>query len=323
MVFTNDSLLPLMNNCVQQNVRVFKKRLQPATRLPQTGEPMSQVPAPTSARTVTVGHRQIHLHESGAGAPVLMLHGGGPGASGLSNYVRNVEALARQFRVFVPDLPGYGKSSKGVDATDPFGDQATTMLGLLDALDIEHAHVVGNSLGGACALRMALEAPQRIGRLVLMGPGGIGISQGKPTDGLKRLLGYYAGEGPSFDKLRSFICEDLVFDASQVSDEVLRERFASSLDPEVVANPPLRAPKDLEAFKRMDFLLDPRLPKLQNPTLVMWGTEDRVNPPAGAAALQQRMPACDMVLFSRTGHWVQWERAAEFNAFVAGFLLAA
>ena len=281
------------------------------------------LPAPSQTRSVAVGARQIHVAEFGAGTPLLMLHGGGPGASGPSNYVRNIGALAQHFRVLVPDLPGYGQSSKQVDAADPFGDQAGAMLGLLDALDIERAHVVGNSLGGACALRMALDAPQRVGRLVLMGPGGIGISQSQPTDGLKRLLGYYAGEGPTFDKLRRFICEDLVFDASQVSDAVLQERYAASIDPEVVAHPPLRAPKDLDAFKRLDFLLDARLPALTTPTLVMWGAEDRVNPPAGAAALQQRMQACDTVLFSRTGHWVQWERAAEFNAFVAGFLQAA
>jgi 4,5:9,10-diseco-3-hydroxy-5,9,17-trioxoandrosta-1(10),2-diene-4-oate hydrolase len=313
----------MLNTTVQQQMYMFNRRPQPKTRMPQPGEPMSHVPVPTSARTVAVGNRRIHLHESGAGAPVLMLHGGGPGASGLSNYVRNVEALSRRFRVLVPDLPGYGQSSKGVDPADPFGDLAGAMLGLLDALDIERVHVVGNSLGGACALRMALEAPQRVGRLVLMGPGGIGVSQGTPTDGLKRLLGYYAGEGPTFDKLRRFICEDLVYDASQVSDAVLQERYASSIDPEVIANPPLRAPKDPEAFKRMDLLLDPRLPQLTHPTLVMWGTEDRVNRPSGAAALQQRMQACDSVLFSRTGHWVQWERPAEFNAFVAGFLSAA
>lgn len=283
----------------------------------------ASLPIPSQTRSVAVGARQIHVAEFGAGMPLLMLHGGGPGASGQSNYVRNIGALAQRFRVLVPDLPGYGRSSKQVDAADPFGDQGGAMLGLLDALDIERAHVVGNSLGGACALRMALDAPQRIGRLVLMGPGGIGISQSQPTDGLKRLLGYYAGEGPTFEKLRRFICEDLVFDASHVSDAVLQERFAASIDPEVVANPPLRAPKDLEAFKRLDFLLDPRLPALATPTLVMWGAEDRVNPPAGAAALQQRMAACDTVLFSRTGHWVQWERAAEFNAFVTGFLQAA
>lgn len=273
-------------------------------------------------RTLQVGNRQIHVGELGRGPAVLMLHGGGPGASGLSNYARNVEALSRQFRVIVPDLPGYGHSTKGVDAADPFGDLASTMLGLLDMLDLERAHLVGNSLGGACALRMALEQPERVERLVLMGPGGIGISQNPPTPGLKRLLGYYAGEGPTFEKLRAFICGDLVFDATRIDEAVLRERFEASVDPEVIAHPPLRAPKDLEAFKRLDFLLDPRLPALATPTLVLWGTEDRVNPPAGALALQKLMPACDVTLFSRTGHWVQWERADEFNACVAAFLTA-
>jgi 4,5:9,10-diseco-3-hydroxy-5,9,17-trioxoandrosta-1(10),2-diene-4-oate hydrolase len=284
---------------------------------------MNDMTTPSNTQAIAVGQSRIHLHDVGTGEAVLMLHGGGPGAAGLSNYVRNVDALARHFRVLVPDLPGYGQSTKGIDGGDPFGDQAATMLGLLDVLGIERAHVVGNSLGGACALRMAFERPERIGRIVLMGPGGIGISQSKPTEGLKRLLGYYEGEGPTFDKLRTFICKDLVYDASTISEAVLRERFASSIDPEVVANPPLRVPKDLEAFKKLDFLLDPRLPKLTHRTLVMWGVEDRVNPPSGAAALQQQMQACDTVLFGRTGHWVQWERADEFNAFVTGFLCAA
>lgn len=273
-----------------------------------------------TVRTVQVGDRQIHLNEFGAGAAVLMLHGGGPGASGLSNYSRNVGSLAQRFRVLVPDMPGYGRSTKGVDVDDPFGDIAAAMHGLLDALDIESAHVVGNSLGGGVALRMALEQPQRIGRIVLMGPAGIGISQGKPTDGLKRLLGYYGGEGPTLDKLRQFICEDLVYDGSRISEAVLRERFESSIAADVIANPPLRTPKDLEAFKRLDFLLDARLPKLQNPTLALWGIEDRVNPSSGALALQAKLPVCDVVLYSRTGHWMQWERADEFNAVVAAFL---
>lgn len=279
-------------------------------------------PTSPTARTVALGNRQIHLHEFGAGPPVLMLHGGGPGASGLSNYARNIDALASRFRVLVPDLPGYGGSSKGVNSEDPFGDLAAAMLALLDALGIDRAHVVGNSLGGACALRMALEQPGRVDRLVLMGPGGIGISQAAPTEGLKRLLGYYAGEGPTLEKLRTFICEDLVFDGSRIHEALLRERFEASIDPEVLASPPLRAPKDLEAFKRLDFLLDPRLPALEHRTLVLWGTADRVNPATGAMALQARMPACDVYLFSRTGHWVQWERADEFNAVVTAFLSA-
>ena len=256
--------------------------------------PTTSVPAAT--RTLQVGERQIHLAELGAGPPVLMLHGGGPGASGLSNYARNVEALARHVRVLVPDLPGYGRSSKGVNADDPFGDLATTMLGLLDALDIPRAHVVGNSLGGACALQMALRQPDRIGRLVLMGPGGVGISQNPPSAGLKRLVGYYSGEGPTLDKLRAFLCEDLVYDGSAITDAVLRERFASSIDPEVVANPPLRAPKDLEAFKRLDFLLDAAAATAEPDTA---GHRTEINRSAGALALGARLPACDVYLSAR------------------------
>lgn len=273
-----------------------------------------------SSRAVPVGDRQIQVTEVGAGAPVVLLHGGGPGASGLSNYSRNIVPLAERFRVVVPDLPGYGASTKGVDQSDPFGDLAASMLGLLDALELDRAHVVGNSLGGACALRMALEQPGRVDRLVLMGPGGIGTTRSLPTAGLRRLLGYYGGDGPSREKLRAFIRGDLVFDASAVSEEMLEERYQASIDPEAVANPPLQRPKDLGTAKRMDLLLDPRLKALQNPTLVLWGAADRVNRPSGGPALAKRMQRADLFLLSRTGHWVQWERAELFNTVVAAFL---
>ena len=273
-----------------------------------------------TSTTIAVGSRAIHLVEAGSGSPLLMLHGGGPGASGVSNYSRNIAALARRFRVLVPDLPGYGKSDKALSRTDPFGDLAESMLGLLDALGVRRAAVVGNSLGGACALRMALERPQRISRLVLMGPGGIGTSRSLPTPGLRRLFGYYEGDGPTIEKMRAFIRDDLVYDGRAITDDVIRTRFESSTDPEVVANPPLRRPRGLSALMRMDLTRDPRLTGLRTPTLVLWGTDDRVNRPSGGRLLQRRMPNCDLHLFSRTGHWVQWERAEEFNAVTTAFL---
>jgi hypothetical protein len=95
------------------------------------------------------------------GEPVVLLHGGGPGATGMSNYSRNVDVLADRFRVIVPDLPGYGQSSRDIDQTDPFGDLAFTIRGLLDELGIDSAHIVGNSYGGAAALRLALDRPTK------------------------------------------------------------------------------------------------------------------------------------------------------------------
>jgi len=191
-----------------------------------------------SSRIVQVGARKIFLSEAGSGPAVLMLHGGGPGASGATNYSRNIEALSKHFRVLVPDMPGYGKSSKGVDRNDPFGDLASSMLSMLNILGLRRVHIIGNSLGGACGLRMAIEQPDAVGRLVLMGPGGVNTTRGLPTPGLKRLLTYYKGDGPSLEKITQFIRGDLVYDGSQVPESVIRERYQSSIDPEVIAAPP-------------------------------------------------------------------------------------
>ena len=271
-------------------------------------------------RTVRVNGKEIFVAEEGTGPPIVLLHGGGPGASGVSNYSRNIKALAQHFRVIVPDMPGYGRSAKGVDGSDPFGYLADHIRGMLDDLGIDRAHLVGNSYGGSCALRLALDTPHRVDRLVLMGPGGIGTTRGLPTAGLKSLLGYYGGDGPSLDKLRTFIRSYLVYDGDAVPESLIQTRYESSIDPEVVANPPLQRPSGLRTLWRMDFTRDRRLSTLETPTLVLWGRDDKVNKPSGAAMLGERMPNADVLVTAKTGHWVQWERADFFNAVTTAFL---
>ena len=271
-------------------------------------------------RVVRVNGKDIFVADTGTGPPVVLLHGGGPGASGVSNYSRNIEPLAQHFRVIVPDMPGYGRSAKGVDGSDPFGYLADHIRGMLDALGIDRAHLVGNSYGGSCALRLALDTPHRVDKLVLMGPGGVGTTRGLPTAGLKSLLGYYGGDGPSLDKLRTFIRTYLVYDGDAVPESLIQTRYESSIDPEVVANPPLQRPAGLRTLWRMDFTRDPRLATLATPTLVIWGRDDKVNKPSGAAMLGRRMPNADVLLTANTGHWVQWERADFFNAVTTAFL---
>jgi 4,5:9,10-diseco-3-hydroxy-5,9,17-trioxoandrosta-1(10),2-diene-4-oate hydrolase len=273
--------------------------------------------------TVTIGGKPIFVSEAGSGAPVVMLHGGGPGASGVSNYSRNIDALAEHFRVIVPDMPGYGRSAKGVDHSDPFGYLADTIRGLIDELGLATAHLIGNSYGGAAALRMALDTPGRVSKLVLMGPGGIGTTRGAPTAGLKSLLSYYGGEGPSRDKLAAFIRNYLVYDGASVPDALIEMRYTASVDPEVVADPPLRRPSGPMAVRtlwRMDLTRDKRLKHLQTPTLVLWGRDDKVNRPSGGPMLANLMPNADLVMTSRTGHWMQWERADLFNKVAVDFL---
>ncbi|MBK3566299.1 alpha/beta fold hydrolase [Streptomyces sp. MBT62] len=267
-----------------------------------------------------VAGKKIFVAETGDGPPVLLLHGGGPGASGISNYHRNIAELAKEYRVIVPDLPGYGRSTKGVDGADPFGYLADAIRALLDQLALEKAHLVGNSYGGACALRLALDTPDRVDRMVLMGPGGIGTTRALPTPGLNSLLNYYSGDGPSRLKLEKFIRTYLVFNAADVPDSVIDARYRDSIDPEVVAAPPLRRPKSLHALRKMDFTRDARLSRLPIPTLVLWGAADKVNRPSGGRMLAERMPNCDLYEVANTGHWVQFERAELFNRLCADFL---
>jgi 4,5:9,10-diseco-3-hydroxy-5,9,17-trioxoandrosta-1(10),2-diene-4-oate hydrolase len=276
-----------------------------------------------SESVVAVGDKEVFVAEIGSGPAVLMLHGGGPGASGVSNYSRNIEALASRYRVIVPDLPGYGQSTKGVDPHDPFGYLAKQIRGLLDELGLGTADVIGNSLGGSAALRLALDTPDRVGKLVLMGPGGVGTSRSVPTAGMRSLLSYYGGDGPSREKLTRFIRQYLVYDARSVSDELIDVRYRASIEPDVVADPPLRLQPGVAALRtlwRTDLARDRRLRSLQTPTLVLWGRDDKVNRPAGGGLLLDLMPNAELVMTSSTGHWMQWERAALFNQLVLDFL---
>ncbi|MFD8867044.1 alpha/beta fold hydrolase [Streptomyces sp. NPDC059590] len=281
-------------------------------------------PPPMQESLLDIAGKKIFVAQTGDGPPVLLLHGGGPGASGVSNYSRNIAELAQKYRVIVPDLPGYGRSTTGVDGTDPFGYLADNVRRLLDRLGLDKAHFVGNSYGGACALRLALDTPDRVGRMVLMGPGGVGTTRlFVPTPGLSSLLNYCTGEGPSRLKLEKFIRDYLVFNAAQVPDEIIDARYRDSIDPEVIANPPLRrpsGPKALRTLWKMDFTRDARLARLSVPTLVLWGAADRVNRPSGGRMLAGRMPNCDLYMVANTGHWVQWERAELFNRMCADFL---
>ena len=123
-----------------------------------------------------------------------------------------------------------------------------------------------------------------------MGPGGIGTTRGLPTEGLKSLLSYYGGDGPSRDKLATFIRTYLVYDGAAVPDDLIELRYEASLDPEVVADPPLRRPSGLRTLWRMDLTRDRRLKHLAAPTLILWGRDDKVNRPSGGLQLLNVLP---------------------------------
>jgi 2-hydroxy-6-oxonona-2,4-dienedioate hydrolase/4,5:9,10-diseco-3-hydroxy-5,9,17-trioxoandrosta-1(10),2-diene-4-oate hydrolase len=272
--------------------------------------------ADIQGRTIALNGRDFHYLDVGQGEPTILIHGGGPGASGLSNYRRNVGALAQGRRVIVVDLPGYGQSANRPISGGIFDSMAEAVLGLMDALELESASFVGNSLGGGTAMRLALSQPERARKLVLMGSGGsLPIFTPMPTEGLLRMLQFYEGEGPTMEKLRKVI-DLLVFDPSAITPELLQERFEACTRPDVIANPPLRG----RGGRTEDEVWLSGLHKIKQPTLIVWGREDRVMPLDAAFLLLKTIPNAQLHVFSRCGHWAQWEKADEFNALVADFL---
>jgi 2-hydroxy-6-oxonona-2,4-dienedioate hydrolase/4,5:9,10-diseco-3-hydroxy-5,9,17-trioxoandrosta-1(10),2-diene-4-oate hydrolase len=280
-------------------------------------EPTPSSPASkATSHSIVVDGRRVHYHEAGSGPPVLLLHGGGPGASGWSNFNRNLGVLATRFRTIVPDAPGFGRSEWRDLSAGLFTTMADALRGLLDALDIRRAHLVGNSMGGGAAIRFAMQEPARVGKLVLMAPGGLLAPFGvMPSEGLKVLFNFYAQQ-PTAERLMSFL-SCMVFDSKSLTPELVAERLQSAADPAVLANPPFRpgAPPPVEELWR-----DPRFAQLQHEIMFVWGRDDRTLPLDCAFTALKQLPNSQLHVFSRCGHWVQWERPAAFNRLVMDFL---
>lgn len=263
-----------------------------------------------SGKFIDVAGTSTRYYDVGRGEPTILIHGGGPGASGLSNYRKNVEPLAAGRRVIVIDLPGFGETEGKLKDGPVFEAMGDFVRAFMDAIGVEKASFIGNSLGGATSLMVALRAPDRVNRLVLMGTGGSqAIFTPMPTEGLRRMAAFHAGEGPTLKKLKGVI-DMLVFDASSITEELLAERLKAASRPDTI-----------DIFQRppLEVWREP-LHKLKQRTLLIWGREDRVVPLDSSFILLKTIPNAQLHVFPKCGHWAQWEKAEEFNALVADFL---
>jgi 4,5:9,10-diseco-3-hydroxy-5,9,17-trioxoandrosta-1(10),2-diene-4-oate hydrolase len=267
-----------------------------------------------TSKFIQAGTLKLHYHEAGKGPALIMIHGGGPGAGGWSNYRRNVDHLAQYYRVILPDLPGFAKSDKPAVEGGLLTFMAKAMKDLMDALDIPRAHFVGNSLGGATTIKFALDYPDRIQRIVLMGAPSLALFTPQPAEGIKHLMGYYAPPGPSMEKLRAFL-NVMVYDASALTDQLIKERYEASIQPDLLANPIL-SPRNRAVFE--PFWKD--IANIKNKTLVVWGRDDRTVTLDHSFFLLNQLQDVRLHVFGKCGHWAQWEKSAEFNRLVSDFL---
>jgi 4,5:9,10-diseco-3-hydroxy-5,9,17-trioxoandrosta-1(10),2-diene-4-oate hydrolase len=263
----------------------------------------------------------LSYHEEGKGFPVVFLHGGGPGASGVSNFGRNVPVFAKHFRTIVVDQPGFGKSAMSARAGHYFTIAAAEVVELLDTLGVEKAHLVGNSLGGGTAMRLALDHPDRAARLVLMGPGGLSVNvfAPDPTEGVKRLYEFAAPPGPSKEKLAAFL-RTLVFDTRLVTDELVEERFAAAITPESMAGMMAMGRTFTDPATAEQGMLWREAHRMRHETLLIWGREDRVNPLDGALLALKLLRKAQLHVFGGCGHWAQLEKFDDFNRLAIDFL---
>lgn len=258
------------------------------------------------------GGYDIHLKEAGSGPAVVFLHGSGPGASGASNFRQNFEAfVAAGYRVVLPDLIGYGASSKpeGIDYTlRLFTD---TIHDALRQHGIERAVLVGNSLGGGIAIQMALDHPDFVDRLVLMAPGCIEEQADYFTmPGIAKMVSGFGSPDFSIEEQKRLVSNLVHPDfVSRIPDALVAERFAVART----------QPKDVLVRMRTPNL-GPRLGELDKSILVLWGLDDEFCPESGTRHFLRECADARCMTFTRTGHWVQVERAVEFNRYAIEFL---
>jgi 2-hydroxy-6-oxonona-2,4-dienedioate hydrolase len=261
---------------------------------------------------------RLHYHDTGGdGAVVVLLHGSGPGASGWSNFNRNVAPLAAQgWRVVLMDCPGWSKSDPVVCTGSRSDLNARALKGLLDVLGVDRAHLIGNSMGAHSAVAFALAHPQRVGRLVLMGGGTGGTSPfvPTPTEGIK-LIGQLYRE-PTLDNLQRMM-KVFVYDPSHLTDALMQSRLDNMLARRDHLDNFVRSS---EAQPRQFPDVGHRLGEIAAPTLVVWGRDDRFVPLDAGLRLVAGLQDAELHVFSRCGHWAQWEHAEKFNRLVADFL---
>ena len=263
---------------------------------------------------------RIHYNDCGTGADtVVMLHGSGPGASGWANFHRNVEpVVAAGYRVLLIDCPGWSRSDSVVCTGSRSDLNARITKGVLDALGIGRAHLIGNSMGGHSAVAFALACPERVGRLVLMGGGTGGPSQfmPMPTEGIKLIQALY--RDPTIENLKRMMAA-FVFDTGSLTEDLYQARLENMLARRDHLE---NFVKSIAANPRQFPDYGHRLGEVRARTLVIWGRDDRFVPFDIGLRLVWGLPDADLHLFSRCGHWAQWEHAEKFNRMVVEFLAA-
>ena len=257
---------------------------------------------------------RTHYLEQGSGPVLVLMHGGAAGGDAYGSWRECIPVLARSFRVIAPDMVGFGRSAKPSPDTYTYDQAGRTrqLIGLLEALRIDKAFVAGNSAGGVTCIAAALERPELIERLVLMGSGGLPIPQ-KPTPQLLCIQNYdFTMEG-----MRRVLA-GIMSPGFEPPEDLVKYRFDLTTDP--AARAALNA-MIAEARKGGLWFPEETLRQLKQPVLVVCGKEDAVSTLARAYRFLELFENSWGYIMPNCGHWAMIERTADFCGAVERFLL--
>lgn len=272
-------------------------------------------PIPVGRYIEVCGGLRMHLHERGqpsASRPTLLfLHGSGPGASGYSNFQKNMDFFAeRGWHVLVPDYPGFGLSDKPRDVEYTSAFFARAIADLLEATGVSSVVPIGNSLGGVIAFEYVFANMDKIAKLILMAPGGIIDSSEWAADmpGLKMMFELISTRNTDREAFRK-VLHNIVADPTKITDEIIDQRL------------PIWETQPPEVFSTMKTgVFGDRLHEIKAPVLCFWGQKDLFLPVKHAAVVAERCEDVRVVISSHAGHWFMVEEPDYFNRQIEWFL---
>ncbi len=262
-----------------------------------------------SSRFAIVDGLRTHYIEAGQGPALVLVHGGGAGADAWGNWYSCLEHYAVNFRTIAVDMPGFGKTEKPDPKKFEYTQAARNrhLAAFIEHLGAGPVYLIGNSMGGATALGVALRRPELVSKLVLMGSAGLDISNPDlevrkaltaydfTREGMRRLMRVLAGPNHAIDEdLLSYRHGLTLSDESRRAMNAMRD------------NPKLTYPKE-------------EIATVVTPTLVVGGKEDKIAVLARTYGYLEVLRNSWGFVLPHCGHWVMMEAPREFVAVTRAF----
>jgi pimeloyl-ACP methyl ester carboxylesterase len=275
---------------------------------------MTTTENPAIGQDVEANGIRTNYLESGSGDQhVVFVHGSGPGVTSYANWRLVLPELGKDFHCVAPDMVGFGYSERPADVKYGLDTWADQTLGVMDALGIEKAHLIGNSFGGAIALRLATKHPDRVDKLVLMGSMGVPFEL---TEGLDNVWGF---EG-TLEHMKA-VMGYFAYDKALTSGDLAQARFEGATQPGFQESFSSMFPAPRQRWVESMTVAEDQIRALPHRTLIVHGREDKVIPVQNSYDLMELLDNADLAVFSHCGHWSMIERTADFNRLVRDFFL--